>query len=121
MTHGTQFAVLPELTAAWNDPGGNVAFKVRLQGEAFALAGTCPASGGDDFAAMKAAFLSESEACFVIFSTGGSWTLISFVPDEAPVRDRMLYSSSRANLMRALGGAEAVSNEAHGPCKHDTC
>jgi hypothetical protein len=32
-----------------------------------------------------------------------SWVLIAWVPDNARVRDKMLYSSSRDDLKRALG------------------
>ena len=31
------------------------------------------------------------------------WTLVAFVPDTSPVREKMLYSSSRESLKKALG------------------
>eukprot|EP00966_Prymnesium_polylepis_P138115 3191291-Prymnesium_polylepis.1 len=38
---------------------------------------------------------------------------MSFVPDEAPVRDKMLLSSSAATLRRALGGGDTFTQEMH--------
>ena len=48
MTHGTNFAVLPDLSAAFNE-GVARALKVRLQDEQFHLAGRLEAAGGGEF------------------------------------------------------------------------
>ena len=36
----------------------------------------------------------------------GAWAFLAFVPDNASVKDKMLYSSGRANLIKALGGPD---------------
>ncbi|CAM9837470.1 unnamed protein product, partial [Phaeothamnion confervicola] len=36
-------------------------------------------------------------------SAARKWLLVAYVPDDAPVRQKMLYSSSRQDLKAALG------------------
>ncbi|KAK2467012.1 hypothetical protein APHAL10511_001270 [Amanita phalloides] len=38
------------------------------------------------------------------------WTAISYVPDNAKIRDKMLYASTRNSLMKALGSATFVDS-----------
>ena len=42
----------------------------------------------------------------------GAWTFATFIPEDAPVKQKMLYASSKATLLKALGGAERLPNEA---------
>ena len=112
MAHAIDFKVLPPLLEAFNAASCR-ALKVRIENEAFALAKEVPTMQGADpqteFARMKAECIVAQEACFVLFvDADEAWNLFSFVPDDAPVRDKMLYSSSRAVLLKALGGGERV-------------
>ena len=51
----------------------------------------------------------EDSACFVLFNmkgdseADGKSVLIAWIPDAAKVRDKMLYSSSKEDLKKALG------------------
>ena len=104
MTHGTAFAILPELSAAWDAPGEANGFKVVIDvdKEAFALHSTL---AGPEFAQMKAS-LSQTEACYVLWrgdGAAGGWALCSWIPDSCPIKHKMLYASSRAGLKKQLG------------------
>jgi twinfilin-like protein len=115
MTHGASFAVMPELLQKFNESGGARALKVRIENEAFALEACLDATSDvtADFAQMRTTFLKDSEACYVIFRGGDdAWSLISFVPDSAPVRDKMTYSSGRAALQKAFG-QDRIPTEQH--------
>jgi hypothetical protein len=120
MTHATSFTVLPALSEAFDAPGSATALKAVIDAgrEVFDLSGSPVAAvGGDEanFAAMKAAFITPAaeEACFVLFKhADGVWGLYAFIPDDAPVKQKMLYASSRATLLKALGGADRLPREA---------
>ncbi|KAK4057131.1 Twinfilin-1 [Microbotryomycetes sp. JL221] len=43
-------------------------------------------------------------------STDSQWIFYSFVPDEAPVRSKMLYASSRTTCARLLGDQRFITN-----------
>lgn len=52
----------------------------------------------------------SKNACYILFrhdstfSNGDfQWMLLIYIPDNAKVRDKMLYASSRATLLRELG------------------
>lgn len=59
-----------------------------------------------DFAELKLQF-AASEPLFVLFATQSEqprlWMLIAWVPDLAPPRQKMLYTSSREDLKAGLG------------------
>lgn len=118
MTHAIAYSLLPELASAFKDPvEGTFALKVKIENEAFTLVdrldGTSDADA--DFQRMKTSFLVSNEACYCLHkgSGDGTWSLLAFVPDEAPVRDKMTYSSGRAALVKSLGGGESIQNEKH--------
>lgn len=54
--------------------------------------------------------LSKSEPCYLFFrfdtknASGYEWLFISWVPDDAAVRQKMLYASTRATLKKEFGG-----------------
>lgn len=125
MTHAISFSVAAELKEAFekqcasdlNDAERVRAFKVRINEEAFTLAAVSPWGSEDSALALAEckALMMPSEACYLIFknSHDASWILMSFVPDEASVREKMLYSSSIATLKRAFGGGDRISSEVH--------
>ncbi|KAH9812085.1 hypothetical protein DFH28DRAFT_980002 [Melampsora americana] len=51
--------------------------------------------------------LEDDRPAYVLYrlnqSEGGSWIFISYVPDNAKVREKMLYASTRATISRQLG------------------
>ncbi|KAJ3385570.1 Twinfilin-1 [Entophlyctis sp. JEL0112] len=63
-----------------------------------------------DYAVLAPFYASSTAPCFVLVrldaaadSGVGGWLLVLYVPDAARVRDKMLYASCRAALMRDLG------------------
>lgn len=90
---------------------GTRCIKVCIEGEDLKLAGVVRRDGTSeaDFDRLTSGTLRENEAAIVLFSLSEqasdkqNWTLLSFIPDGCKVRDKMLYSSSRDDLKRALG------------------
>ena len=114
MAHAINFSVDPKLLDAFNASESlNRALTVQIADEAFVLRKELPTMQGADeqteFGRMKGDFIVAAEACFVFYRDASqTWNMFSFVPDDAPVRDKMLYSSSRAVLLKALGGTERI-------------
>ncbi|KAJ3209100.1 Peroxisome biosynthesis protein pex1 [Entophlyctis luteolus] len=87
------------------------AIRVVVDAEAGQLVSTDTVdSGGQgfeaDFAAIAPFYASPTAPCFVLVRldvAGGGWLLVLYVPDAARVRDKMLYASCRAALVRDLG------------------
>lgn len=105
-----------ELERAFADAqSGRVRFvKVKIEGEAFVLAGSAPATSDPhaDCALLTSGAgpcaLRAGEAAFVLLCLDVNvaalrWVLLAFVPEDANVRDKMLYSSSRESLKKQLG------------------
>ena len=61
-----------------------------------------------DFSSLMS-IVNASEPCFVLFRDSGSqWIFISFVPDKASVRDKMLYASANTNIRQDFGDSHFV-------------
>ncbi|CAN6674646.1 twinfilin-1 [Trichomonascus vanleenenianus] len=55
--------------------------------------------------------LTPKDARYIVHKLeGDDYAFISFVPDSAPVRSKMLYASSASTVQRQLGGAERFSH-----------
>ena len=106
------------ITAAFasaNETGRTRAIHVTIEGERLNCVDTSIA--GADFAADFDAFagtVGANDPRIVLFTAGAQadgvppgtaleWGLLSYVPDTANVRLKMLYASSREDLKRALG------------------
>lgn len=68
-------------------------------------------------------------ACFTMTSyyrldqkneTGYDWLLISWSPDEAPIRQKMLYASTKATLKQEFGNS-SITEELHGTTEVRFC
>ena len=98
MAHAINFSVDPKLLDAFNASESlNRALKVQIADEAFVLRKELPTMQGageqTEFGRMKGDFIVAAEACFVFYRDASqTWNMFSFVPDDAPVRDKMLYS-----------------------------
>ncbi|GAU93245.1 hypothetical protein RvY_05211 [Ramazzottius varieornatus] len=63
-----------------------------------------------DFENNVVGCLHEGEPCYLFFrldsknSSGYEWLFISWIPDDATVRQKMLYASTRATIKREFGG-----------------
>jgi twinfilin-like protein len=78
-----------------------------------------PISGNweEDFSGV-AAQLEATEPCYILYrldstnNLGFEWVLVTYVPDKAKVRAKMVYSSTKASLKMSLGGGR-FSQEIH--------
>ena len=119
MTHAVNFGVGPELSAAFNAPDPSLRaliVQIDVPNEVFVLAGRVErtASAEADFASGVRSSMTEDGALYVLFcSDANEWTLMSYVPDNANAKSKMLYSSAKDALRRALGGAERLPREQH--------
>jgi len=115
MTHSSNIPVSDQLQKAFGDAraSGNVRFiKVSIEDESLVPVATQPVSADaeHDFAKVVPNF-ERHTAAFVLYrldstdASAGSheWVLLSYVPDGSPVKQRMLYASTRDYLKRQLG------------------
>ncbi|KAG5646698.1 hypothetical protein DXG03_002688 [Asterophora parasitica] len=81
--------------------------KVSIRNESLVWDRTIPvaASFEDDLALLQAPdVLEDSVPAYILAKVAPSdWINISYVPDSAKVRDKMLYASTRASLSKAFG------------------
>lgn len=119
MAHATAFTITPELQSAFDSPSDDTAalkVVIDVEREVFSLHSKAVRTGsGDaaDFEAMKTTVLASADtACYVLFrAADASWAFYSFVPDTAVVKQKMLHASSRATLLKKLGGPERISKD----------
>ena len=116
MTHSVSYDLTAELSALFQqqltgegNPLAAIKIAIDFDAENFALASTVPLGGdvSSDFTKVKA-MLEEEVGCYIVFRMlrGGEnapWALMSFVPDDAPVKQKMLYSSAKDALRKKLG------------------
>ena len=123
MSHGATFDLSEELTDLFtkeaSGDGTLACIFVSILDEAFTLGATVPlgASAEADFEATKR-LLSEDEATYLLFRKlrGGEsqgWAFISFVPDTAPVKQKMLYANAKDTLKKNLPGGDAIGQDMH--------
>ena len=122
-----------ELLAAFakaKDVDSNVRFlKVQIDGSAMAVTHTAVVEGSaeSDFAAVSAV-LEDEIPCYILFKLDGAregWLLANWVPENAKVRQKMLYASSSMTLKKELGAgaiaAEISAAEVRCAIDRDAC
>eukprot|EP00727_Mastigamoeba_balamuthi_P001613 m51a1_g11449 putative twinfilin-1 isoform x2 (346) ;mRNA; f:11712-13332 len=113
-SHSSGIPISASLRDAFMDAhrtGSKRAIKVRIVNDEIAPVGEQAPSGSfEDDLDKVVALLEPKEACYLLVRTddsndnGARWVLDCYVPDACPVRDKMLYASSRATLKLSLGG-----------------
>ncbi|GAA5901997.1 hypothetical protein JCM6882_000164 [Rhodosporidiobolus microsporus] len=121
-------AVTPELSEAWAGAlaNGDIRLvKVSIQDEQLVPSGTFPTltpSSADADDALEGDFalfdtegvVEEKTPAYYLFRLtpppNSTFLFLSYVPDSAPVRSKMLYASTRATLLRSLGDARISSS-----------
>ncbi|XP_077284988.1 twinfilin actin binding protein isoform X1 [Arctopsyche grandis] len=69
----------------------------------------------DDFDKVVPCLIEENDPCFILYkldtknSLGHEWIFITWSPDSAPVRQKMLYASTKATLKNEFGSAHLKS------------
>nr|CAI5845579.1 unnamed protein product [Callosobruchus analis] len=71
-----------------------------------------------DFEKYVPPLVEENQPCYILFrldgkdSSGYEWLFISWCPDTAPVRQKMLYASTKATLKQEFGSSQ-IKEELH--------
>lgn len=72
-----------------------------------------------DFDKYVTPSIQENQPCYILYrldtknSSGHEWLLISWSPDTAPIRQKMLYASTKATLKQDFGSSQ-IKEELHG-------
>lgn len=90
---------------------GTRCIKVLIEGETLILSSIIPRvnNAQEDFDSLATSTLNANQATILLFCLSDqatekqNWLLLSFIPDGCKVREKMLYSSSREDLKRAMG------------------
>ncbi|XP_076344198.1 twinfilin-1-like isoform X1 [Tachypleus tridentatus] len=88
-------------------------FKVGIEDEQLTLQGFKEPRGSweEDYESFVCQFIEERQPCYLFYrldsqmDTGCDWVLISWSPDNSPVREKMLYASTKASLKKEFGGS----------------
>ncbi|PHJ23576.1 actin depolymerizing factor adf [Cystoisospora suis] len=75
--------------------------------------------GKGDAAEFKSS-LPKDDCRFGVYDCGNKIQFVLWCPDNAPVKPRMTYASSKDALLKKLDGATAVALEAHEPSDLDS-
>lgn len=124
MSHQTGITASPKLReffAASKD--GNVRLiKVAIENEQLVLESSAAGSGEtweQEYNALVKPCLEDRMPCYILFrldskdDVGYQWLYITYSPDFAPVRQKMLYAATRSTLKTEFGGGQ-ISDELFG-------
>ena len=122
MSHAATFDLSDELATLFQrectGEGKLACVQVAIEDEKFPVANTIPlgTSAEVDFEAAKR-LLSEDAAAYLLFrllrgEEKQPWALMSFVPDTAPVKQKMLYANAKDTLRKKLPG-DSFGQESH--------
>ncbi|KAI6038453.1 hypothetical protein EDC04DRAFT_2570053 [Pisolithus marmoratus] len=88
--------------------------KVIIQNESLVpVASVDVGSSLEEDLALLDSYLADNDPCYVLTrldNPSSEWLLISYVPDSAKVRDKMLYASTRNSLAKSLGSTVFTDN-----------
>lgn len=79
-----------------------------------------------DFDKYVPSLVIDEQPCYILYrfdsknSLGYEWLLLSWSPDSAPVRQKMLYASTKATLKQEFGSAH-IKDEMHATVKEEVC
>jgi len=107
MSSTTTIDMSDDLKSLWtaNISSGLRTIICEIRNELLVLKDTAePGESRDsDFSSLMSR-VNASEPCFVLFRDNGAhWVFITFVPDKASVRDKMLYASANTNIRKQFG------------------
>ncbi|CAE7168490.1 unnamed protein product [Rhizoctonia solani] len=116
MSASSGIGVSPELSSAFAsavDSQSTRFIKVTIQNESLVPSGTIPTGSNefiDDLPQLQEILEDDIPAYILARTEGPKWVFISYVPDTAKVRDKMLYASTRGALTKALGDQRFKDN-----------
>jgi len=112
MSASSGVEVRDDLKKLWAEAATNesVGFlKIQIESESFKQTASGRNTGTKmGNLAVIAAVLEPRKPCYVATKTEvkDRWMLVFYIPDDSPVRDRMMYSASLASLKLGLGAAK---------------
>lgn len=100
--------------------------KISIESEELCLDsfGSAQSTWEDDYENFVLPLLEETQPCYILFrldsrdESGYEWIFISWSPDCAPVRQKMLYASTKATLKLEFGTGQ-ITDELFGTVKDD--
>ncbi|KAL3269336.1 hypothetical protein HHI36_008408 [Cryptolaemus montrouzieri] len=101
-------------------------FKVSIKNEELILSdySLVKSNWEDDFDKFILPLIEDDQPCYIIYrldtkvDANYEWLFISWSPDSAPVRQKMLYASTKATFKLEFGSAQ-IKEEIHGTVKSD--
>ncbi|KAL0277199.1 UNVERIFIED_CONTAM: hypothetical protein PYX00_004563 [Menopon gallinae] len=95
-------------------------FKISIENEELVLADykKVNKTWDSDFEKFVPSLIVEDQPCYILYrldtknSSGYDWLLISWTPDTATVRQKMLYASTKATLKQEFGSGD-IKDEFH--------
>ncbi|XP_005092256.1 twinfilin-2-A [Aplysia californica] len=128
MSHQTGITANSELRTflASSKDGSVRLIKVAIEDEELVYADSSAPNGSweDDYDALVLPLLDEKMPCFILYrfdsqnSAGYEWLFISWSPDFAAVRQKMLYAATRATMKSQFGGGQ-IKDELFGTVVSD--
>ncbi|KAF5391927.1 hypothetical protein D9757_001841 [Collybiopsis confluens] len=115
MSATSGIGVSPELSAEFASAleSRSVRFiKISIQNESLVHDQSIPIEGSlnEDLAKLQDLLQDDVPAYILTKLDDSEWLAIYYVPDSAKVRDKMLYASSRASLLKSLGSTTFTDN-----------
>ncbi|KAG4103838.1 hypothetical protein H8356DRAFT_927777 [Neocallimastix lanati (nom. inval.)] len=92
------------------------AIRVVIRDEQMIPEGSIPASGTWEEDYQIGQWLNPASPCYILYRLDSKtaetfdWIIISYVPDDSKVREKMLYAASRATLTKVLGDNKFVDS-----------
>ena len=124
-THTAAAGVSDAFGQAQNDDNLRL-LKISIEDEAMVISAQAPVSGDfrEDWDATLLPLLEDEAPCYILYrmdtknSSGYDFTFIAWSPDFAHVRQKMLYSSTRATLKQTFGSTY-IKDELFGTVEED--
>ncbi|KZO97719.1 actin depolymerizing protein [Calocera viscosa TUFC12733] len=105
--------VSEELSDQFQQSSGTRVIKVSIENESLVVSKTLPLTSSLSTDVQSISSIVEANvAAYLLVQQDmkGRWILVSYVPDTAPVRQKMLYASTRNALTRGLGASAFVDS-----------
>ncbi|XP_006821227.1 twinfilin-1-like [Saccoglossus kowalevskii] len=130
MSHQTGITTSPVLQNFFlkAKEGSQRVIKVVIENEQLVLSSTAEPveSWEEDYDNAILPLLKSNQACYILYRldttnvSGYEWIFILYVPDDAPVREKMLYSSTKTTLKLQFGGAH-IKEDIFGTAPDNVC
>ncbi|XP_013119372.2 twinfilin [Stomoxys calcitrans] len=101
--------------------------KVSIENEELSVSDTAEVKKDweKDYDKLVAPLIEENVPCYILYrldtklQTGYAWLLMSWVPDSATIRQKMVYASTKATLKQEFGSAH-ITEEIHATSRDET-